>query len=1289
VERCDSVLQGRLPHSLKDVLCGAAGIPDDVIHQTEWTQPALFTFEYALAELWSSWGIRPAAVLGHSLGEYVAACVAGVMPLETALLLAYERGRLMGSLPRSGGMLAARMGAEAAAESVRLFPRISIAAVNGANNVVFSGDSRQLCQLRQRLSEKRVVSQPLTVSHAFHSALMDPILDAFERTAEKFSYAAPRIPFISNVSGEVWPSGLAPDGAYWRRHIRGTVRFAEGVSALLALEPSVLLEVGPDPVLLGMARTSMPSNLAAIPSVRRGQDAWGGLQDALRQLHRAGATLDWQQVYRGRHCHKLSLPTYPFQRQRYWPTEKPKAGPPTPQAERPAAGPQLYRVVYEAEPTLPAPAQLLSLASAAVEKAVGELNLEVLSESYRQFMPEVNRLCAFYIVQMLTDFGLKLAPGEPIPAIEGISPAHQKLLSWLLRILEEDGMLRREGTHWRVGSLPDVDLAGEENRLSSAFPQFAAELEFLHQAKQLAAVLQGRISALEVLFPQGSFRLADRIYRDAPAAQTLNRALAAVVRDAVRRLEGRRMVKLLEVGAGTGSATAATLPALPPGRIEYWFTDVSPAFLAPAKERFSEYSFMRYAPLDLEGDAPFSAEFDIVIASNVLHAAADLRETLQRVRRMLRPGGILIALEGTTVQRSAIVTLGMIESWWRFNDVGLRRDYPLISREQWSQLLEEEGFAAASLANDGPLGILSQNQTILIAQRDEALSARSNHASPAVVVKEQDGSSDLVEALGRAGLQVHPGHDVAFDSLRERAGRDPAAAVVVGLARRSNDGKTAECTLANAAFVLDALHSLGAGSARTAPLWLVTRGALPVSGEPLNLASSCVEAMVKVAAMEQPELTVHQVDLPAEARPEDLRCLCRLLHEGAPERVVAIREGKVWAPRLTSVAAENDRRAAPVCFDAGAYLITGAFGGLGLHTAHWMAKRGAKCFFLVGRHEPSTEARRRIAALNDQGAKVYEITADVSRPEEVARVFERIAGSGQTLRGVFHAAGDYEQGLLSQQTVDSFRRVFAPKVDAAWLLHEATRGLRLDFFVLYGSGASVLGLAGNANYAAANGFLDALAVERRRLGLPATCIAWGQWKGVGMATRTAGPEQSAKFGLGAFSAEQGIALLEAALAGSQPSVAALAMDWPTYLSPEKTHSAWRFFEEFASAPVMHPGQPAPESDWHSMLAEAHLDQRLPLIRQRVRSSAARVLGLDAASDLSDDEPLLSRGMDSLMALELKNRLQRDTGVSLPPNFFFEYSTIGQAVAFLVASMTEVRAKADPQAGSSEYEEITL
>ncbi len=320
IDRCDQALAGRLDHKLSAVLFGAADVPRELIDDTAWTQPALFAFEYALAMMWQSWGVRPSVVLGHSLGEYVAACITGVFSLEAALILAYERGRLMGGLPRNGAMLAVRASEEAALQAAGPLPRgVSIAAVNGPESIVLSGRKEEIGQINSLLLERNIKAQLLTVSHAFHSPMMEPMLEEFERKATELNYQAPETAFVSNVTGRLLTPAERMDARYWRRHVRGTVRFSQGLDTLLGQRPGVLLEIGPNPVLLGMAKLAYPDlALPGVPALRRGRDEWQCAFEALQQLYLSGVPLDWDAVYRDRPKQKLLLPTYPFQRQRYW-----------------------------------------------------------------------------------------------------------------------------------------------------------------------------------------------------------------------------------------------------------------------------------------------------------------------------------------------------------------------------------------------------------------------------------------------------------------------------------------------------------------------------------------------------------------------------------------------------------------------------------------------------------------------------------------------------------------------------------------------------------------------------------------------------------------------------------------------------------------------------------------------------------------------------------------------------------------------------------------------------------
>jgi acyl transferase domain-containing protein len=288
------------------------------LNQTAHTQPALFALEYALAQLWQSWGIAPDVVLGHSVGEYVAACIAGVFSLEEGLALIVARGRLMQALP-SGSMVAVLASEAQVRRVLEQHPsNVVIATFNGPQNHVLSGTTETIQSVCQTLTALNLPFQPLSVSHAFHSPLMQAMLPEFAQIAAQISYHCPRIPLISNVTGTGVDREIAnPD--YWVNHVQQPVRFAEGMQQLPQQGITHCLEIGPSPILLGMGRQCLPqSQITWLPSLRRSQADWPQLLESLATLYQAGAKVDWQAFHRSAPGQKIVLPTYPFQRQRFW-----------------------------------------------------------------------------------------------------------------------------------------------------------------------------------------------------------------------------------------------------------------------------------------------------------------------------------------------------------------------------------------------------------------------------------------------------------------------------------------------------------------------------------------------------------------------------------------------------------------------------------------------------------------------------------------------------------------------------------------------------------------------------------------------------------------------------------------------------------------------------------------------------------------------------------------------------------------------------------------------------------
>ncbi len=349
------------------------------------------------------------------------------------------------------------------------------------------------------------------------------------------------------------------------------------------------------------------------------------------------------------------------------------------------------------------------------------------------------------------------------------------------------------------------------------------------------------------------------------------------------------------------------------------------------------------------------------------------------------------------------------------------------------------------------------------------------------------------------------------------------------------------------------------------------------------------------------------------------------------------------------------------------YLIAGGLGALGLEVARWLVGKGARHLALTGRSDPSEAARVAIAEFEASGAHVLVRRADVSQRDQMAAVMGEITTSLPPLRGVFHTAGVLDDGVLAQQTWERFERVLAPKVAGAWILHELTAGLPLDFFVLFSSIASVLGAAGQASHAAANAFEDALAHARRMEGLPALSVNWGAWSDLGSAARQDLEHRRSRLGVGAFTTAQGIAVFEQVLSMDCAQVGAAPIAWDDFTHHFPKGAVPRWLRDLPVRGVPRPAQAAPatsEPDLLERLSAEHEANRLSILRESVDALAHRVLGLAAGRRIDPQQPLQELGLDSLMAVEFRNALASAIKRPLPATILFSYPAIEDVAGFL-------------------------
>ena len=683
IEGCAAAWQQETGESLIELLYPAEGAVARM-DEARYAQPALFAFEYALARLWRSWGVEPSVLLGHSLGEYVAAVIAGVFSMEDGLKLVCARARLMDRLVVAGGMRAISAPVERVrAEIAGLEKEVGIGVINGPESVVLSGTAETVNRLAAKLEAEGIRTRALQVTHAFHSPLLEPILDEFEQCARQVKYHAPRIRIISNLTGEAARAEEMATAKYWREHMRGTVLFHAGLQAALATGCETFIEIGPQPHLKALAVRADESLETRIGiSLRRQRSDWDQMLETLAKLYVQGQTIDWLGFDRGYRRIRVALPTYPFERQRYW----------------------------LADSTADSSQQIWTRSTAAAlsQSKLAPIGMKV--ESFAAVWASLDRLTIAEILKTLRDFGAYTKPGtshdaKSLAAGCGMLPEHAKLMGRWLNLLCQAGYLEGDGTRFvSRAPLPDTDIDDAWREAETALSGDPFLLEYLRNcAKHLRGVLVGTTSPLETVFPGGTQDLARNLYENSGGSPYANLVAAAAVEAACHAAPPSRRLRILELGGGTGSATSAILPELPADRVAYHFTDVSELFLQRASERFAQYRFVRYGLLDIENEAHLASHrgsFDIVIAANVVHATQDVKATLRGIAGLLVPGGMLVLLETTKDRAWHEITIGLVRGWEKSEDL-LRHGRTLLPMDEWRSVLDTIGFDEVYSAPEG------------------------------------------------------------------------------------------------------------------------------------------------------------------------------------------------------------------------------------------------------------------------------------------------------------------------------------------------------------------------------------------------------------------------------------------------------------------------------------------------------------------------------------------------------------------------------------------------------------
>ena len=694
-----------------------------------------------------------------------------------------------------------------------------------------------------------------------------------------------------------------------------------------------------------------------------------------------------------------------------------------------------------------------------VEPHVKHLAEQYKLDLYKSFLPRLDELCFYHIVRSFEEMGWNFQVGEvlsveTLAARLGVDKQYHRLLSRMLEILHEEGIVTPSQHAWEVMVKPNLSTSKEDWReLIDQFPVFKTQVNLTQRCVQsLPSVLRGDQDPLQLLFPGGSFADLEMLYQDSPASQMYNSLIRDVIINALDGYPVDQPLRIAEIGAGTGGTTSFLLPELPRERTQYYFTDISQLFLAKAREKFTEYPFIHYQYLDIEqspASQGFQSQgFDLVLAANVIHATQNLRQSLGHIQELLAPGGLLVLLEGIGSHRWVDLTFGLTEGWWRFTDTDVRPTYPLLSEEKWEYLLHETGFEEIAVISEDQQdsGNFSKQAVIVATKPQTRLDGIEfpEEKESWLIVSNDDGHSaqlaELVNASGDQSILVTPGDDFETKENRhyqidlyapenhrrlfQEINRNQEGPVSNIIHLLSPDSKpSGELTLQelehrvelgcrSALYLVQA--TLKAELSRTPRLWLVTQQAQSINLDETStdVSQSALWGLGRTIATEHPEIWGGLVDIESNGSMEIAAAIYDEISKSDGENQVALRGDQRFIARLVRYP-ENAPLKEPITFRKdNTYLITGGLGGIGLQVIQWMVDRGARYLVLVGRSEPSPEAEQVLNRLKSKDAQVTYLRADISIEPDVIQVLGKISQSMPPLAGIIHAAGIFDDRVL-------------------------------------------------------------------------------------------------------------------------------------------------------------------------------------------------------------------------------------------------------------------------------------
>lgn len=1241
LDDCDRLFKPLIDKSIVSLLYSETA-DRDLVDQTQLTQPLLFSIEYALSRLWQSWGVEPDAVLGHSIGEFPAAVIAEVFSLFDAVSLVAIRGRLMASAPGNGAMTAVFADKNTVMDLISGHENsVSLAAVNAPESCVISGDAEVLKEIQNKLDEKSIRFTSLKVSQAFHSPLMEPILNEFSDKASEVRYSRPKVRFFSCMTGG-WVDEEIASPDYWVKQIRNPVLFAEAVQKTESFGIPVFLEIGPNPTLshLGLQSAGNKETLF-LPSLRRKTSDWDTMSHSLAELYTRGYDIDWKEFNSGYSLRKTILPTYPFERKTFWKEYADEPHQRAPQSDSfigaRISSPALEdTIIYESTYNIDFPDYLKEhkVFNTIINPAVAYLSLTIEAlKDHTSKLPSVLENFEFLTPLLLDDSNVRTVQIILKPVVSG---------RYSVQIVSKDANVA--GNEWIIHCRGE---AGSQAKYNKHTPTSIKSIkEGLHSKVDSTKLYQ---SSFNLGYDYGlNFRCIKEVNHDD------NTALAKL-KSNKKNINGKRVY----LHPGLLDSIIHTLIV--------WsdrFTD---------KAENSDSIFLPVSldkVLLIEHEIPEELWTYVSVKEKVGAIGGDFQVFNTRGEHLLEISGLNLV----RAKKSNLI-----------KDVGKNK---LCYKVTWAEDRAVNKISSAKsdkiLTLTDKVGLGSNLPEIFTSKNIRSIQVKTGNK-----FRKSKEDEYVINASSKADFET------LRDELERREFRPQKIIFLWSLDYKFSEQKSAiDVENEITEMLTGLLHIVQVfGKQDELKLWIITQNAQMTDDDAAiqSPQQAALWGMGRVIELEYPDLFGGMIDinkLTIENNPQ--RLLSEINIPGDKYRVLR-GDDERFTQRFQLVDLNSVKKTGVVIKSNAAYLITGGLGALGLMVAERLSKLKAGRIILMSRKSPDQDLKTRIEAIKSSGVEVDVVCGDIADEAFVSRLIKETTQHKYQLKGVFHAAGVLQDMPVMELNSDSIRAVLRPKLTGFWNLHKLTQNL--DFFVSFSSAASILGNESQANYAAANAVIDSLTEYRRKKGLPATTINWGPWSDAGMAASDQNVlRQMREQGLKPLEPETALDIAFETIDRDLSQVVVVDADWELFFKSREYVGENRLIDLVRKSEnqTKETSQKAVEkSEVIDRFSIFTPEARVNELSAYVASLALKVLGLEETEPLNHEKPLAEQGFDSLTSVDLRDLIAREFSIRLPVSFLFNYPTISEITNFIEKRVFAISKEKDLHLTKQEASEIDI